>query len=156
MLTDRHRVSACEDFVAAMRISHRATILGETTEGSTGQPYSVEFPELKMAFRVSTRREYYPDGSPFEGIGVRPDVDIPLTRAMLMDKEDAVLERALTIIRRSNHRSLEKRFTVPNGSRVVMSASRLRRQITDHLLPPPIGRLVERIGTCVFSASCTK
>jgi len=103
VLTDRHCVSACEDFVAAMRISHRATILGETTEGSTGQPYSVGFPELKMAFRVSTRREYFPDGSPFEGIGVRPDVDIPLTRAMLVDKEDAVLERALTIIRRSNH-----------------------------------------------------
>ncbi|MEE8664394.1 MAG: S41 family peptidase [Acetobacter sp.] len=103
VLTDRHCVSACEDFVLAMRVSHRATILGETTEGSTGQPYSVDFPALNMTFRVSTRREYYPDGSPFEGIGVRPDIEIPVTRAMLASREDAVLEQVLSLIRQSKH-----------------------------------------------------
>ncbi|HEX3529182.1 MAG TPA: hypothetical protein VH988_19155 [Thermoanaerobaculia bacterium] len=45
--------------------SKRARILGESSYGSTGQPYMVDFGN-GISFRVSTRRVYFPDGSPFE------------------------------------------------------------------------------------------
>ena len=48
-----------------------------------------------MSLRVSTKRESFADGSPFEGVGVRPDMAIPLTRADLAAAGDPVLERAV-------------------------------------------------------------
>lgn len=103
LLTDRYCASACEDFVTYMRIAHRAKILGETTEGTTGQPYRVDFPDLGMNLIVSTRREYFPDFTPFEGMGVKPDVEIPVTPEMLKGGQDTVLTQAETIIRNDLH-----------------------------------------------------
>ena len=99
VLADRDCASACEDFVLALHGSHRGAILGETTYGSTGQPFTVEFPELGMSLRVSTRREYLPGLLPFEGVGVPPDIAIPLTAAALRAGRDEVLRHALEIAR---------------------------------------------------------
>lgn len=101
VLADQHCASACENFVLAPHGSHRGTILGETTYGSTGQPFLVGFPELGISFRVSTRREYFPGLLPFEGVGVQPDIAIPLTAAALRAGTDDVLQRALEIATQS-------------------------------------------------------
>ncbi|GAN54215.1 S41 family peptidase [Tanticharoenia sakaeratensis] len=100
-LADRHCASACEDFITTMHNAHRGVIMGETTYGSTGQPYFVSFPDLGMRFRVSTRREYFPDFTPFEGVGVHPDVPLPTTVASLRSGHDEVLAQALTRIERN-------------------------------------------------------
>ena len=75
ILQDRHCASACEDFVMPLKTSRRATLFGERTFGSSGQPYLVNF-ENGMRFRVSTKRMYLPDGSEFEGVGIQPDVEV--------------------------------------------------------------------------------
>ena len=103
LLVDRGCASACEDFVLAMHEAHRGLVLGETTWGSTGQPYMVSFGELAMSFRVSTRREYFPDFGPVEGVGVVPDVPVALMRAMLSGPGDGMLDAAVARIRQDLH-----------------------------------------------------
>ena len=43
ILTDRYTVSAAEDFVVPFKDNARALIIGEASEGSTGQPYIYNF-----------------------------------------------------------------------------------------------------------------
>jgi len=93
VLTDGGCASACEDFVMPLRFNGRATVLGERTSGSTGQPYMHGFDE-QMSFRVSTKRAYFPDGSQFEGVGIQPNIELAPTAADLRAGRDPVLERA--------------------------------------------------------------
>ncbi len=51
-----------------------------------------------MGFAVGAKREYFPDGSQFEGVGVTPDVRVVPTPAELLASRDVVLERALAEI----------------------------------------------------------
>lgn len=93
ILVDPWCASACEDFVEPFKDNHRATLIGESTQGSTGQPYYYDFGN-GMSFRIGTKRVYFPDGSAFEGIGVKPDIEVPLTRDDLKSGRDAVLLKA--------------------------------------------------------------
>ncbi|OCJ08560.1 peptidase S41 [Rhizobium sp. AC27/96] len=90
--------SACEDFVLRFQDGGRGLVLGEPTYGSTGQPYFVRFPEFGMSFRVSTKREYFPDGRQFEGVGITPDRPIPVTREELSSGIDSQLELAASLV----------------------------------------------------------
>jgi carboxyl-terminal processing protease len=72
----------------------RGLVLGEPSYGPTGQPYLLRFPEFGMSFRVSTKREYFPDGRQFEGVGLQPDKYIPATREELRSGTDTPLELA--------------------------------------------------------------
>jgi len=93
ILVDGACASACEDFVAPFKDNHRATIVGESTMGSSGQPYYYDFGN-GMSFRISTKREYFPDGAAFEGIGVKPDVEVPLTLDDLKGGRDSAVLKA--------------------------------------------------------------
>lgn len=99
ILTDAACASACEDFALPFKSSGRATLIGEATSGSTGQPFMFEFGN-GMSFRVSARRVYMPDGSQFEGVGIVPDEEVRPTLEDLRSGRDPVLERALAIARR--------------------------------------------------------
>jgi len=98
VLIDQGCASACEDFVMPLSMSGRATLVGEPTLGSTGQPYMHNFGN-GMSFRISTKRVYFPDGRTFEGVGIRPDVAVEPTPADLRAKRDVMLERALELAR---------------------------------------------------------
>lgn len=74
-----------------LKTSRRATLFCERTFGSSGQPYMVNF-ENGMGFRVSTKRMYLPDGSEFEGVGIKPDVEVVPPPAAA---QDAILAAAL-------------------------------------------------------------
>ncbi len=91
--------SACEDFVIRFQSGKRGPLIGEASFGSTGQPYFVRWPQWKMSFRISTKREFLSDGRPFEGVGVTPDAAVPRTIADLTAKGDPHLERAITALR---------------------------------------------------------
>ncbi|OMP69381.1 peptidase S41 [Agrobacterium tumefaciens] len=95
VLIDGGCASACEDFVLRFKDGNRGLIVGEPTFGSTGQPYFVNFPEFGMSFRVSTKREYFPDGRPFEGVGVQPDKFVPLSIEQLKSGTDTQLDLAV-------------------------------------------------------------
>lgn len=97
LLVDSGCFSACEDFLVPFKDNRRATLVGEASGGSTGQPYLHDFGN-GMSFRVSTKREYFPDGSPFEGIGILPDVSVELTAQDLATRKDAVLAKVLGLL----------------------------------------------------------
>jgi carboxyl-terminal processing protease len=97
VLIDRQVISAAEDFCIPFKDNHRATFVGEATEGSTGQPFLFDFGN-GMSFRVGARRDAVPDGSPFGGVA--PDVEVPTTLASLRSGHDDVLERALKLARK--------------------------------------------------------
>ena len=98
VLSDIGCASSCEDLLMPIKESKRARILGEASYGSTGQPYLVDLGH-GMGFRVSTRRVYFPDGSPFEGVGVAPDVEAHLTLDDLRHGTDSVLAKGLELAR---------------------------------------------------------
>lgn len=77
LLVDRNCASACEDFAMPFSLSPKAILIGETTLGSSGQPTHVEWEE-GMQLWVGARRQWFPDGRPFEGVGVAPDIPVPL------------------------------------------------------------------------------
>lgn len=98
LLTDGGCFSACEDFLVPFKNSHRATIIGARSAGSTGQP---AFQDLGdgMGVSVSTKREYFPDGSIFEGVGVAPDIDVQTTIEDLRAGRDPVLAKVYELTR---------------------------------------------------------
>jgi carboxyl-terminal processing protease len=93
VLADGGCFSACEDFVMPFKDNGRAIVVGETTGGSTGQPYVVELGDGMQAI-VGSKREMFPDGGRFEGVGIRPDVEISPTVEDLRAERDVVLEVA--------------------------------------------------------------
>ncbi|MEM8968747.1 MAG: S41 family peptidase [Bacteroidota bacterium] len=81
VLTSNHTASAAEDFLIMLRcLPNRATIIGQKTFGSTGQPLPIELPGGGSA-RVCTKRDTYPSGQDFVGIGVIPDIEVERTVA---------------------------------------------------------------------------
>jgi carboxyl-terminal processing protease len=75
----------------------RAVLIGDSTAGSSGQPYSVRL-EDGIQFWVGAKREYFPDGSPFEGVGVHPDIRIVPTIDDLRAGRDRALEQAIEAV----------------------------------------------------------
>ena len=100
VLTTARTFSAAEDFVVLFDAMKRGKIVGEPTAGSTGQPLSFPLPGGGGG-RVCTRRDTYPDGKEFIGVGVMPDVLVRPTLADVRAGRDTVLERALEVLRRA-------------------------------------------------------
>jgi C-terminal processing protease CtpA/Prc len=90
--------SAAEDFVVVLHASGRATVVGEKTGGSTGQPLRIDLPGGASA-RICTKRDTYPDGRQFVGVGIIPDLEVHPTPADIAVGRDAVLEKALEVLR---------------------------------------------------------
>ncbi|MEM7585193.1 MAG: S41 family peptidase [Acidobacteriota bacterium] len=98
VLVGARTFSAAEDFVVALHAAERATVVGRRTGGSTGQPLFLELPGGGRA-RICTKRDTYPDGRDFVGVGVIPDVEVALTVEDLATGRDAILERGLEVLR---------------------------------------------------------
>ena len=75
ILISNNTASAAEDFLIGMDYLKRATLIGEKTYGSTGQPIFFELPNGGSC-RICTRKCTYPDGRKFVGIGIKPDIEI--------------------------------------------------------------------------------
>jgi len=98
VLTGPGTFSAAEDFLVPLKYSRRALLVGEKTGGSTGNPIVVQLPGGGM-FKVVSKRDMFPDGLEFVGIGILPDVEIHPTQQDLLDGTDSVLEKGIDIIR---------------------------------------------------------
>lgn len=98
LLTDSGCYSACEDFAMPLKDSRRAIVIGERTAGSAGQQYVRDFGN-GMALGVATRRLSFPDGAPFEGVGIAPDVEIHTGIEDLRAGRDPVLAKAVELSR---------------------------------------------------------
>lgn len=98
LLVNRFCGSACEDFVMPFKDTHRAVLIGETTQGSSGNPYRADLGD-GMHVSVGAVRYRFPDGRPFEGVGIEPDIRVPLTLADVRSSRDSILDRALVLAR---------------------------------------------------------
>lgn len=99
LLTGPQTYSAGEDFAVAFNVMRRGLTLGEATGGSTGQAINFSLPGGGMA-RVCAKRDVFPDGREFVGIGVAPLIEVKQTVAGLRAGRDPVLERALAELRK--------------------------------------------------------
>ena len=96
LLVDDGCVSACEDFVMPFKDNGRATLVGETTQGSAGLPHTYDF-HNGMVVRIADKRLLFPDGSELEGMGMKPDVEAHPSIEDLSLGRDAVLQKALEL-----------------------------------------------------------
>ncbi len=89
--------SAAEDFlIYADQLPH-FTFIGDRSYGSTGQPYLFPLPGGGRA-RVCTKKDSYPDGKAFVGVGVIPDITVKPTLQDHLQQKDPVLERAIKLL----------------------------------------------------------
>jgi carboxyl-terminal processing protease len=98
VLTSAQTCSAAEDFTVALHAGKRVTIVGERTNGSTGQPLFIDLPMGARA-RICTKWDSYPDGREFVGVGVIPDVEIGPTPEDIAKGRDAVLDKGVEVLK---------------------------------------------------------
>lgn len=98
LLTGPATFSAAEDFTAVLHAGKRVTIVGEKTNGSTGQPLFIDLP-MGGSARICTKWDAYPDGREFVGIGIIPDVEIGPTQEDIAKGRDAVLEKGIEVLK---------------------------------------------------------
>jgi C-terminal processing protease CtpA/Prc len=91
--------SAAEDFVVPLHAAGRATIVGQKSRGSTGQPLQFSFLDGKIGGRVCTKRDQYPDGREFVGVGIIPHVEVHPTPADIAAGRDVVLEEGIKVLK---------------------------------------------------------
>jgi len=94
LLVDSGCASACEDFTMPFKVNHRAQLIGETTGGSSGQPFQLDLGQGMMVI-IGAKRESFPDGSQFEGVGIKPDIEVRPSVNDLRSGKDTALEAAL-------------------------------------------------------------
>jgi C-terminal processing protease CtpA/Prc len=98
VLTGPSTCSAAEDFLIPLRTQRRATLVGEATCGSSGQP--LYFAIFGADVRICTKWDRFPDGTEFVGLGIIPDVEAHRTKEDVATGRDAVLETAIRLASR--------------------------------------------------------
>ena len=93
LLIDAGCQSSCEDLVMPFKDNGRAVLIGESTAGSSGQPYVLDLGH-DMIIMVGAKREMFPDGSRFEGVGIKPDLEISPSPDDIRQDRDVVLQAA--------------------------------------------------------------
>jgi carboxyl-terminal processing protease len=113
VLIDQDSASAAEIFAGAIRDHHRGTIVGVRSFGKGSVQGIFPLDESNAGMRLTTAKFYSPNGKPYSGIGVEPDVRVqnvsdrdrvvakPIDGQIPGDK-DAVLQMAVKIARGAN------------------------------------------------------
>lgn len=94
VLTSPFTGSAAEDFCATFRAARRGLLVGEPTNGSTGNPSIFMLPGGGFGAISATYVEF-PGQEPFVCVGIQPDVPAAATIAGLAAGRDEVVERAI-------------------------------------------------------------
>lgn len=94
-------ISACEGFTYALTQNDRATVIGHyPTAGAFGEVGrgQYELPD-EITMQFPTGRPETPDGHLLiEGVGVLPDITVPVTRESVMGREDTLLITAVEVL----------------------------------------------------------
>ncbi len=97
VLHDHSTFSAAEDFLVAIEKIPHITTIGRPSGGSTGQPLFFELPG-GGSVRICTKRDTYPDGRDFVGVGIAPDIYIEPTVEDIRIGRDVILEHAIDLL----------------------------------------------------------
>ena len=80
--------------ITGFDVSKRGIKIGQTTGGSTGQPLFFDLTKNGFA-RICTKKDVYPDGKEFIGVGIKPDIEVRETVLSIQEHKDIVLEKAI-------------------------------------------------------------
>ena len=94
LLMSAKTYSAAEDLTVAFDVAKRGIKIGQATGGSTGQPLFFDLTKNGFA-RICTKKDTYPDGKEFIGIGIKPDVEVKETVLSIQEHKDPTLEKAI-------------------------------------------------------------
>lgn len=97
ILIGHNTASAAEDFLVFTDNQKNMTKIGEPTFGSTGQPLIFELPNGGGG-RVCTKKDTYPSGKEFVGIGIQPEIVVKKTLGDYLENRDPVLEKAIEFL----------------------------------------------------------
>ena len=96
LLVDRVCASYCEDFLMPFKTSGRGTLIGETTAGTYAQTVSLDLGD-GMSVLIAATVERFPDGSDFEGVGIKPDFPVSSTPVEVGNGTDSCMRKALQL-----------------------------------------------------------
>lgn len=104
ILQDEGSASGAEVLAAALRDNGRATIVGTRSfgKGTVNQLHELKScgdPKGCGALYISVGRWLTPSGDQIEGLGVKPDVEVPMTYDDYVEKGDVQLFKAIDILR---------------------------------------------------------
>ena len=94
ILIGHYTASAAEDFLIYLDNQKHIIKIGEPTFGSTGQPMYFDLINGSKA-RICTKKDTYPNGKEFVGVGIQPDIKISKTISDYKKNNDPVLEKAI-------------------------------------------------------------
>ena len=98
VLVGHNTASAAEDFLISADNQKHFTRIGENSFGSTGQPFLFDLPGGGKA-RICTKKDTYPDGREFVGVGIKPNIEVKLTLKDYLSGKDIVLEKATSFLK---------------------------------------------------------
>lgn len=98
LLVNASTFSSAENFCVSFRGAKRGKIIGTPTGGSTGNPIFIDLGG-GIGCSICTKHELDADGNEFIGVGIQPDVVIEEDASMFLKNSDAVIEKALEIIK---------------------------------------------------------
>ena len=94
VLTSPLTASAAEIFVMALQALPNVTVIGEPTSGGTSDILGRQLPN-GWQFGLSNEVYYASDGQVYEGLGLQPDVVVPINIENLLAGQDDMLTAAL-------------------------------------------------------------
>lgn len=100
LLISMNTASAAEDFLIYADNQKHMIKIGEPSFGSTGQPYHFEMPGEGFA-RVCTKKDTYPNGKEFVGIGILPDLKVKKSLVDYLENKDPVLAAAVKYLEKA-------------------------------------------------------
>ena len=89
--------SATEDVLVGLQYSKRAVIVGETTNGSTGESIPIRLPSHGIAF-ICARECVFPNDKPYVGVGIIPNIIVHPTIAGIISGKDEILDKGIETI----------------------------------------------------------
>jgi hypothetical protein len=98
VLMGQANMSSCEAFLLMMKQVPGCKLIGSTSYGSSGNPKPTDLGNGVTVYLPSWKA-MLPDGTCFEGKGIKPDIPIQAT-PLVLEKADPVLQAALTLLRK--------------------------------------------------------
>jgi C-terminal processing protease CtpA/Prc len=93
LLIDESTISAAEDFCVGFRSMKRGPIIGTPSGGSTGNPIGFKLPGGGMVL-ICTKKDTYPDGTEFVGVGIVPDIEVRETVSSFLSKAETGVDNS--------------------------------------------------------------
>jgi C-terminal processing protease CtpA/Prc len=94
LLINEGTFSAAEDFCVGFRNMGRGLIIGTPSAGSTGNSIRFDLPRGGK-LQICTKKDTYPDGTEFVGVGIIPDIEVNETVSSYLSLQSDV-EKSLT------------------------------------------------------------